>query len=653
MTDFSGRHETEERFWKYIDARSVDHRDIEEVLPSNNNGVDVMINMIGNGNIRLIPETGGINLAVMPNEKQMAVIEKFIDWSQRYGDGYVAVDFDEVGGDTVKSLFYEKGTSKSRIISDIKNYFNGTMESDLMRFHTDNDFRYSLKVGTDIEVDKVLENKEYRNDVQLTDTTPSIITNQKGTHNYPLVMKASHIRENIFTEEEAKAHGLKVDKKINYHGLGKILFLEVINDLDKITLAYRGTKNADNAERRENYFLLISQHTDSDGEVINVPVYINEKAQVNEVFIDTNKIATVFGRSSLEDYIKKEIEKGNLVRIKKASNPVNGTAPIAGGYRKDASLTKIISHDNNSVKLSSKVDSDGNTLSIGQQNFFAKSKARDDMGRLVKVYHGTKEAGFNVFNNNYSDDEMSFFFTDSPSIAKTYSGTDNIYSPNRIDEDKTNKESANYAVYLNLENPLIVEGYNNNWDELEAIGNVEKQFEYIYVNGENEDGTFSLEWQDLDDIDASVNYNMTEEEMEDAFGKDITIKIFEGQDGFTNVAIDNYGYLLPTTTRDYALYAKLRGYDGVIFKNIIDDALGSGTEISNVYVAFDSAQIKSVNNLSPTDSDDIRYSKKVDEHTAELLKQTKRLEKENTGLKEDVERLGLEVRTKFRTSIEL
>lgn len=42
----------------------------------------------------------------------------------------------------------------------------------------------------------------------------------------------------------------------------------------------------------------------------------------NRVFIKTNKIASVYGKNGLDEYIRNEIKKGNLVRIKKEAPPV-------------------------------------------------------------------------------------------------------------------------------------------------------------------------------------------------------------------------------------------------------------------------------------------------------------------------------------------
>ena len=75
-------------------------------------------------------------------------------------------------------------------------------------------------------------------------------------------MKASHLRENILSEKEARKRGFKVSSSINYHDLGTDLYVDVIDRLDEVTEACRGTKNAENSARRENYFILVFSLTD-------------------------------------------------------------------------------------------------------------------------------------------------------------------------------------------------------------------------------------------------------------------------------------------------------------------------------------------------------------------------------------------------------
>lgn len=200
---------------------------------------------------------------------------------------------------------------------------------------------YSIREDAPAEIHKAVTDKKYQGDIWLTDTTPSIMLGRRGVKNLPMLMKASHIRENILTKQEAAKLGLDTGKGINYHGLGEEVFKKVIDSLDDISVGYRGTPKANDPSRRENSFLLISTVKDGDGNTIVVPVYINEMGDYNRVFMQTNKIASVYGKSGLSEYIKREVANGNLVRIKKRS-PANSesSAPIAVDYNGVTSQAK-------------------------------------------------------------------------------------------------------------------------------------------------------------------------------------------------------------------------------------------------------------------------------------------------------------------------
>ena len=301
---------------------------------------------------------------------------------------------------------------------------------------TEGDVRFALREDAKTEVKTALTNKHYNQEIKLTDSSPSILLAQKGVKNLPMMMKASHIRENIFTEEEAKKKGFKVNKNINYHGLGEELFYKVIDGLDEVKEAYRGTKNAENSERRENYFLLISQYTDKDGNIINVPVYINEKGLYNRVFIDTNKIATVFGKNEFRKYIREQLNKGNLVRIKNRSIQTSeSTSPINADYGENTSKDSI--HQNNPKSQeqiqNSDRDSLGNTLTEAQQSYFAESKVRDENGNLMVMYHGSPKTDISSFRLDLG----GAYFTSNPEYAKEYGRNGKVYE-----------------VYLNITKPF-------------------------------------------------------------------------------------------------------------------------------------------------------------------------------------------------------
>ena len=119
MLDFSGRH------WGDSSStmRQVEHRDIQEVWEDdesrNLSGFDEETNVIANGAIRLMPESGGINLAVAPSPEQIKTLRGFIN---HYG-GQVILDIDDMNHKPVASQSYDRGTSSSRVIEDIGNYF--------------------------------------------------------------------------------------------------------------------------------------------------------------------------------------------------------------------------------------------------------------------------------------------------------------------------------------------------------------------------------------------------------------------------------------------------------------------------------------------------------------------------------------------------
>lgn len=125
-----------------------------------------------------------------------------------------------------------------------------------------------------------------------------------------------------------------------------------------------------------------------------------------------------------------------------------------------------------------KFDSDGNELSNQQVEFFAGSKARAGDGRLLKLYHGTMDYGFTVFDNRYSDDRRSFFMTDSLDMAQSYSDTNMVRSAVRGDSNFTGREIADA---INRADPGTISGYEQedipaviSWDTKE-IANASKE----------------------------------------------------------------------------------------------------------------------------------------------------------------------------------
>lgn len=137
LLDFSGRHEGGPGGY-----RTVDHRDIVDAFNGDYGDGSYsggMIEFMQAGNIRLSPESGGINLSKMPTKAQMSTLDRYITSFR----GEVILDIDDGDGNIVASIEYPKRTYSKKITEAIKDYFeNGTIPeapSDLGQF------RYSLR----------------------------------------------------------------------------------------------------------------------------------------------------------------------------------------------------------------------------------------------------------------------------------------------------------------------------------------------------------------------------------------------------------------------------------------------------------------------------------------------------------------------------
>ena len=310
-------------------------------------------------------------------------------------------------------------------------------------------------------------------------------------------------------------------------------------------------------------------------------------------------------------------------------------------------------------------DSEGKQLTKEQQEYFKDSKVRDENGNLKVMYHGTGEGGFHNFNPYFSHGDTGFFFADSNTVAKSYSGThetyaaktlhtaddlNNIFAEINAEEYEAREENgqfvlyedgdeiatsdsakglyeeyrdwtgdgygnANYKVYLNLKNPLVVDAKDNNWNELGEYDEANTtNYEYIHAL-KHDDGTVTVEWSEESDVGITTK-TMSLEDIENQFGNYVRKQIEASNSmtaTFDNLLVDkNTHELILNTTKQYSHYAKENGYDGVIFNNIVDNGVyASGMDrfdSSTVAIAFDSNQIKSVDNPKPTTNEDIRYS---------------------------------------------
>lgn len=142
--DFSGRHEGGDGGY-----RNVDHRDIKDAFGDDYGGEgysDGLIQFMAEGNIRISPESGGINLSVRPTSAQERALRDFVN---EYG-GEVTLDLDNISGVTVSSTEYPRGTRADKVLSDIRNYFD---TGETPRVSEMSRYRYSIDENYERDID--------------------------------------------------------------------------------------------------------------------------------------------------------------------------------------------------------------------------------------------------------------------------------------------------------------------------------------------------------------------------------------------------------------------------------------------------------------------------------------------------------------------
>ena len=603
ILDFSGKHwgDTTSR------TRQVDHRDISEVLPTERNGFDSMVRMISNGNIRLMPENGGINLAVAPTKNQRTVLRRYIE----YFKGEIVVDFDEVGGDTVESFRYDRGTSADRVMRDIDNYFKGGRQSDLMKFHT----QYS-----DRDVAKL--DSEYLNAVKNgdMDTAQKMVDDAAKKAGY--TEKVYHGSRHIFNEFAKDKRGTNthtktserwffaadIDTANSYYPYG------VMKELARQNPTMWKESDAENMKNKGKLYSLYLKM--ENPLVADVAGYDYDSHRANaDAMMEFVEQAEMDGNDGIilynvrDNQFKPSAEESTVYMFKESAQAKLADAVTYDDNGNVIPLSQRFNAANDDIRYSDR-DSEGNGLTAEQIEFFAESKARDDEGNLLVLYHGTQEATFHSFNTD------TIFLTTSPRVAKAYTSDDG-YVPKFVDEGKGNI----YRLYADIKNPLIVDAANH------ITGKYDVEVLY-YMNTDKYSLTFT---------------NGTETFARTGYGREFIHSMFAEKDADTIVSkaesMEPKGLYSPVkfnrkgkniditdpnvytdivyngktmTADEIAEIAKKEGYDGVIINNVIDDLSFSKNGISATdVIVFSSNQLKRIDNENPTSDPDIRYSERV------------------------------------------
>ena len=135
MLDFSGKRDGGQG-----GMRAQDHREISDVFePENRGHSSGMIEFMDLGNVRMMPESGGIGMVHKPTEQQRGALAGFI----RKNDGEVIIDLEDGIGeyDAANEMYrqpkrrfsreYPQGTKHQRVFKDIGDFFSGNEPAEL------------------------------------------------------------------------------------------------------------------------------------------------------------------------------------------------------------------------------------------------------------------------------------------------------------------------------------------------------------------------------------------------------------------------------------------------------------------------------------------------------------------------------------------
>lgn len=184
--------------------RVQDHREISDILdlPDDAGYSDGMIYFMNMGNIRL--QTYGIDIAAMPNAKQVSMLRSIIPSIMRENDGFY-LDVSDSRGNNVFSREYGEGTSTSKIISDIQNYFkDGTIpkeQSDLREFMFSEETSEEFAENEKSAIEKALANMSVK-DYNRRGWLRTLLTREDASKLYSAVAE-------LFTNKKRKEFRLK------------------------------------------------------------------------------------------------------------------------------------------------------------------------------------------------------------------------------------------------------------------------------------------------------------------------------------------------------------------------------------------------------------------------------------------------------------
>lgn len=222
---------------------------------------------------------------------------------------------------------------------------------------------------------------------------PSQILRRYLKSNQPLYMPQIAVKKAALSKEEG-----------GKHGLGRVVVDEIPYQFaDPLAITGNTTEHK---QKNDNSIVVWTDWKTENGDSVIVPIRINANGSVGVY----NNVNTVFDAWD-QEYVADLLRKGNVLYTKngKSIEELLAQRRDMPKWKPDDALSEnSVSEMAPEVKLkfSLKSDSDGRELSDGQQEYFENSRAVDNEGRLLTLYHGTTAYGeITTFKRGKSGDQ--------------------------------------------------------------------------------------------------------------------------------------------------------------------------------------------------------------------------------------------------------
>lgn len=651
--------------------RVQDHREISDILnlpdyAEYSTGMILFMNM---GNIRL--QTYGIDIAAMPTEQQFSALRGIISEIMRNEDAF-CVDFSTKKGNTDGSVEYPKGTSSSRIISDIRKYF----ETGALPEVPDDSlskFRFSRKTtGRDTERKRLTDEQiKFFEESKVRDDEGNLRVVYHGTMSGEFtVFDAS--KANVESDMGAGFYFSDSydDVGSNYENGGQDLEAKI----DRLAERIESEEDIDYEEAKQKARERLSVGTKLFEVYLDMknPAYVggnfDSPTMLFEDFFDYSDIVEEDFDSS-DDYweardervgetIQELVDEVDRILSAQGITGYEGweqiLAPI-GAFDGGVTINDLKAALNESTELWDCYDSNGNMATTELMRAIIEALGYDGIidnsvvdkwgynsGRMeymegideeTRHYIVFKPEQIKLTTNEKPTSNKDIRFSRKDSKGRTLTeAQERFFRDSQVRDDKGNllevyhgTKDGQFSVFEYSPNRQTGDDFGEAYYFTTNLQNAKGYAKdnhkdprvQAYEKAKNELIHEYLQEQDLGKKKAlekqilNFKYNgMSLTDILYDIDYDTGGEVKSAYLNLTNpLVVDAHERYYYQVYPQYFEEAREGGYDGIIVKNVYDSSKGN-IGISDVYIAFHPNQIKLITNENPTSSVDIRFSKK-------------------------------------------